>query len=29
MSKITVVGGGNGAFAVSSDLALKGHEVTL
>lgn len=27
--KITVVGGGNGAFAVSADLALQGHEVTL
>lgn len=29
MSKITVAGGGNGAFAVASDLALDGHEVTL
>ena len=29
MPKITVVGGGNGAFAVSSDLALNGHEVTI
>lgn len=29
MYRITVVGGGNGAFAVSSDLALQGHEVTL
>jgi opine dehydrogenase len=27
--KITVVGGGNGAFAVSSDLALQGHDVAL
>lgn len=29
MYRITVIGGGNGAFAVSSDLALQGHEVTL
>lgn len=27
--KITVVGGGNGAFAISADLALAGHIVTL
>jgi opine dehydrogenase len=27
--KIAVVGGGNGAFAVSSDLALQGHDVEL
>ncbi|GHS93648.1 hypothetical protein AGMMS50276_04640 [Synergistales bacterium] len=27
--KIAVIGGGNGAFAVSSDLALNGHEVSL
>ena len=27
--KITVVGGGNGAFAVAADLALNGHEVSL
>lgn len=29
MYKVTVVGGGNGAFAAASDLALQGHQVTL
>ncbi len=29
MSKITIVGGGSGGFAVASDLALHGHTVTL
>ena len=29
MEKITIVGGGNGAFAASADLTLRGNQVTL
>lgn len=29
MEKITIIGGGNGAFAAASDLTIRGHQVTL
>ena len=29
MEKIAIIGGGNGAFAAASDLAIRGHQVTL
>ena len=29
MEKVTVIGGGNGAFATAADLTIRGSEVTL
>ena len=29
MGKVTIIGGGNGAFAAASDLTIRGNQVTL
>ena len=29
MEKVTIIGGGNGAFAAASDLTIRGHQITL
>lgn len=29
MEKVTVIGGGNGAFATAADLTIRGNQVTL
>ena len=29
MTSVTILGGGNTAFAVSANLSLRGHEITL